>query len=234
MAPWAVRNARLTDAFVPVSTWGWAPMYHGTQVAKRMTEWRAPISAAVDDEATHHVREEFARTQGPLDTDPANAGREAVRYDRFAQHLTLEEWRGDPVGLAERGLLGLLFSVVLRLRREAAPGQPGHAPAAAGAVRRRRRASRESFRSGIRARWPALGLMLFVNAFHAIAFPHVRYMSPAIALSFAFAALPAAEILECDHAAISFSKKRVNAICKLACDTREDVSTITPMKRKVP
>jgi hypothetical protein len=40
---------------------------------------------------------------------------------------------------------------------------------------------------------PALGLILFVNVFQAVVFPHVRYMSPAIALSFVFAGLPLCE-----------------------------------------
>jgi hypothetical protein len=44
--------------------------------------------------------------------------------------------------------------------------------------------------------WPALGLILFVNLFQAVVFPHVRYMSPATALSLLFGALPLIAIAE--------------------------------------
>jgi 4-amino-4-deoxy-L-arabinose transferase-like glycosyltransferase len=188
VAPWAWRNYSLTGAFVPVSTWGWAPMYHGTQVAKRMTEWTD--LAEVDDAAMRHVHDEFRRQEGELDPRPELAGREAVRYDRFAQRLTLAEWRADPLGFVERGALGSLFAwfFVFGARLRIA-SLIVHLPIFVlfiiGVVVLARTAKPALARA-----WPALGLVLFVNAFHAVAFPHVRYMSPAIALALMFAALP--------------------------------------------
>jgi 4-amino-4-deoxy-L-arabinose transferase-like glycosyltransferase len=191
VAPWAARNFAVTGAFVPVSTWGWAPMYHGTQVAKRMTEW--VDLEGVDTAATRHVGNEYAARRPNAS---AVAGRDAagvhpaVRYDNFAREMVLEDWSSDPPGLLKRSVLGLgfcwffTFGANLRLVSLIV-----HLPLLSGFVFGVVLMARRHSEGFVRA-WPALGLIVFVNGFYAIAYPHVRYMSPAICLSFLFSALP--------------------------------------------
>jgi 4-amino-4-deoxy-L-arabinose transferase-like glycosyltransferase len=191
VAPWAARNYALTGAFVPVSTWGWPPIYFGTQVAKGMTRWVDSLSE--DAAATQHLEDLFAGQSQNGDTDSSPTFIE-VRFDRFAKTQTLAEWGSDPVGVAERAAMGLCytwfytFGSKLRLFSLAV-----HLPLfvlfVLGVVGMARR-YRESF---VRA-WPALGLILYVNVFQAVAYPHVRYMTPAIVLSFLFSGLPLIEL----------------------------------------
>lgn len=181
ITPWTVRNYSITGALVPVSTWGWAPLYHGTQVAKRMTEWVDLID--VDIAATLHVRRLF-REQNNDDLQPRD--HYAIRYDHFAKNLTLADWKNDKLGKAFRSIIGIgyawFFTFGAKLR---AVSLAVHLPLLvmfiAGAICMARR-HKEAF---IRT-WPALGLILYINLFCAISYPHVRYMSPAIALSFIF------------------------------------------------
>jgi len=187
VAPWAARNYALTGAFVPVSTWGWAPIYHGTQVAKRMNEWVDLQS--VDIAASQHVRDVFNQ-QSQNGNASESAGARAVRYDQLAKKLTLADWSSDPLGMVGRAVAGLgyawFFTFGAKLRvLSLATHLPLFVLFVLGAVTMARK-YREAF---IRA-WPALGLILFVNVFQAVAYPHVRYMAPAIALSFLFSALP--------------------------------------------
>jgi hypothetical protein len=187
VAPWVARNYPLTGSFVPVSTWGWPAIYSGTQVAKRMWDW---VDLGGEDAAAReHIQTMFLQQSRNEDLSNAGATRE-VRYDQFAKALTLADWSSDRIGVAERAAMGLgytwffAFGAKLRLLSLAI-----HLPLfvlfVLGAVTMARQ-YREAF---VRA-WPALGLILYVNVFHAVAYPHVRYMAPAIALSFLFSGLP--------------------------------------------
>ena len=191
VAPWAARNYALTGAFVPVSTWGWAPIYHGTQVAKGMTHW--VDSLGEDLGATKHLRDMFSQQSQDGDTDVTPTAGE-VRYDHFAKTQVLADWGSDPAGVVKRAAIGLgytwfyTFGAKLRVFSLAI-----HLPLfvlfVVGVVSMARR-YRESF---VRA-WPAFGLILYVNVFQALAYPHVRYMTPAIVLSFLFSGLPLVDI----------------------------------------
>jgi 4-amino-4-deoxy-L-arabinose transferase-like glycosyltransferase len=188
VGPWTLRNYSLTGAFVPVSTWAWGPIYHGTQVGKRMTEW--VDLGGVDSAATKHVHDLAVQRFGRADGSAFATSHDEIRYDQIGKDLTLEDWRRDPLGLVQRTLLGagfawfFAFDTATRLMSLVI-----HVPIfllfIIGVVMMARR-YREAF---VRA-WPALGLIVFVNAFQAVAYAHVRYMAPAIALAFVFAALP--------------------------------------------
>jgi len=187
VAPWVVRNYGLTSAFVPVSSWGWTPVYQGTQVAKRMGEWVDLMS--VDIAAKEHVQNVF-NEQLQDGNKSESAGARAVRNDQLAKKMTLADWSSDPMGFVKRAAAGLGFAWFLtfgaKLRvLSLAIHLPLFVLFVLGAVRMARK-YREAF---IRA-WPALGLICFVNVFQAVAYPQVRYMTPAITLSFLFSALP--------------------------------------------
>lgn len=191
VAPWAARNYALTGAFVPVSTWGWAPIYHGTQVAKGMTHWVDSLD--VDLTATRSLRDTFRQQSQNGDADVTPAAGE-VRYDQFAKQQTLADWRSDPVGKVERSVAGLgytwFYTFGAKLRAfSLAVHLPLFVLFVLGVVRMARRYN-ESF---VRA-WPAFGLILYINVFQALAYPHVRYMAPAIILSFLFSSLPLVDL----------------------------------------
>jgi 4-amino-4-deoxy-L-arabinose transferase-like glycosyltransferase len=195
VAPWTIRNERLTGRFVPVSAWGWAPFYHGLQCSKQMLRWADLRS--VDKEADQRRYQIVVeRLYGGDRTKAFASSREYVRHEDVARDLVLEEIRRDPVGTFARGLAGIPFAWFLTLGpKMRVVSLIIHLPLmvlfGVGTVRMRRRHP-EAFTRAL----PALGLIVFVNVFQAFLFPHVRYMSPAIALSFLFAALPLTNFIE--------------------------------------
>ncbi len=185
MAPWTLRNFRLTGDFVPVSAWGWAPFYHGLQCSKRMLQW--DDLRKIDKEAEIRRHEIVVERLYAGDRTKAfSSAREALRHEGVARDLVFEEIRRDPLGTALRAIAGVPFAWFLTL----GPKMRIVSLAIhlfllllflAGARRMARAPGQEFSRA-----WPALGLILFVNVFQAVVFPHVRYMSPAIAVSFIF------------------------------------------------
>ncbi|MGE0114242.1 MAG: ArnT family glycosyltransferase [Steroidobacteraceae bacterium] len=188
LAPWTIRNYSLTGHFVPVSSWSWGPMYQGMQVAKQANEWRD--LSQVDMDAGLYIRELTAQQLGRTEGSIFLSSNDEISYDQVAHDLTLKEWAANPLALIKRALRGLFytwffaFGTGMRLASLAI-----HLPILALFVTGAVQMSRHHGSAFIRA-WPALGLIIFVNVFYAFAFPHVRYMTPAIALSFIFAALP--------------------------------------------
>jgi 4-amino-4-deoxy-L-arabinose transferase-like glycosyltransferase len=195
VAPWTARNERLTGRFVPVSAWGWAPFYHGIQCSKQMLRWAdlRPVDKAADARRHQIVVD---RLYGGDRTKAFASSLEYVRHEDVARDLVLEEMKRDPAGTIVRGLAGIPFTWFQTLGpKMRVVSLIVHLPLmilfGLGAVRMRRRHP-EAF---VRA-LPALGIIAFVNLFQALVFPHVRYMSPAIALSFLFSALPLTDFLE--------------------------------------
>jgi len=195
LAPWTARNARLTGRFVPVSAWGWAPFYHGIQCSKRMLCW--------DDLRRVDKETEMKRYQIVVDrlyggdrTKAYASALEYVRHEDVARDLVLAEIRHDPLGFAARAALGIPFAWFQTLGpRLRILSLVLHLPLMilfVMGVRRMARFHPEAFTRAL----PALVLILFVNLFQAVVFPHVRYMSPAIALSFLFAGLPLVDFAE--------------------------------------
>jgi 4-amino-4-deoxy-L-arabinose transferase-like glycosyltransferase len=189
LTPWTARNASLTGEFVPVSAWGWAPFYHGIQVSKRMLSWG---DLAVIDKAAESQRHEIVvqTLYGGDKTKAWESPREYVRHEKVARDLVLKELRDDPLGAAGRAVVGVPFAWFQTLGpRKRLVSLILHLPLMilfVLGVLRMRRASREGFERAV----PALIVILSVNLFQAVVFPFVRYMAPAVALSFVFSGLP--------------------------------------------
>jgi 4-amino-4-deoxy-L-arabinose transferase-like glycosyltransferase len=185
VAPWAARNWQLTGRFVPVSTWGWAPFYHGIQCSKHMLSWDdlGPIDKAAS-ERRHEIV--VQRLYNGDRTKAYAAPIEYVRHEEIARELVLAELRADPLGALGRGLIGIPFTWFLAWgTTKRLMSFLVHLPImvlfVAGTLRMARRQADAFARAG-----PALWLIVFVNLFQAFVYPHVRYMSPATALSFIF------------------------------------------------
>ncbi len=182
LAPWMIRNNQVIGVPVVSSTWSWAPMYAGSTVADQITQWRD--LTALDNGAIALIGstalEVNPRTGTPMDE---------VRDNKVARDVTLAAWAADPAGFVRRAALGTVFVWFFTFDT----GMRGvslavHATVfvflVAGAVILFRR-----YRDAFWRAWPALCLIVFVNLFYAIAYPHVRYMAPAIVLSLVFAAV---------------------------------------------
>jgi len=193
-APWTARNYRLTGSFIPVSTWGWAPFYHGIQSAKRMLAWEDLERA--DREATRERhRIVVQRLYGGDSTRAYASPREYVRHEQVARSLVLQELRRDPAGAALRTLVGIPFAWFQTLGpKKRLLSLLLHLPLMflflLGLLRMHRR-DPEAFGRA----YPALVLILFVNLFQALVWPHARYMAPAVGLSFVYSAVPVLGIL---------------------------------------
>jgi hypothetical protein len=189
IAPWTIRNYQLSGSFVPVSTWGWAPFYHGVQCSKRMLAWDDLRSVDVKASEQRYATI-VERLYGGDRSKAFASAREYVRHESVARDLVLEELRANPLGAILRSAVGLPFTWFQTLgAKMRVLSLAIHLPLmilfVVGVIRMRRRHPEAFLRA-----FPALGLILFVNLFQAVIFPHVRYMSPAIALSFLYAGLP--------------------------------------------
>ena len=185
ISPWALRNYQLSGEIVTVSTWTWSPLYQGTQVSKRITEWRELKS--VDTDAMRGLR--LAYQQALEDGKwKSTSSHPEVDYDRFAQAKTMEIWREDPFGLVARSTRGLLFTWFFTFGSDLRIiSFLIHLPLLIGLIAGAVCMAREHPTAFTRA-WPALALILFLNTLQAVAFPHVRFIAPAVALSFLFSA----------------------------------------------
>jgi 4-amino-4-deoxy-L-arabinose transferase-like glycosyltransferase len=193
ISPWVLRNHQLSGEIVPVSTWTGSPLYQGTQVSKHILEWRELKS--LDTAAMRGLRQAYERaledgTWRNISTHPE------VDYDRFAKARTMDVWREDRLGVVIRSLRGLLFTWFFTYGPDLRiVSILIHLPLVLGLIGGALWMARERPDAFIRA-WPALALILFLNSLHAVAYPHVRFMAPATALSFLFSAALLAYILK--------------------------------------
>ncbi len=182
VTPWVARNWKLTQTFVPVSTWGWAAVYNGIQCSKRMLAW--VDLGRVDQESNRQRRAiVFERLYGDDVAQAYASPREYVRHEEAARDLVIEEVRGDPLGFFGRGLIGIPFTWFQTLNPKLRVISLGlHLPMmilfVIGIVALARGDPHASARL-----WPALIVILFVNLFQGFLFPHARYMAPGVALS---------------------------------------------------
>jgi len=193
VTPWTMRNYDLTGSFVPVSSWGWAPFYHGVQCSKAMLKW-ADLRKIDIDACAERERIIFEKLYDGDRTKAFTSASEFVRHEKAAKELVLDELKADPLGAMGRSLVGLVFTWFQTLgQKMRVLSLAVHLPLLILFLLGVRRMSKEHPEAFSRA-WPALGMILFVNLFQAVIFPHIRYMSPAIALSFVFSALPLIEL----------------------------------------
>jgi 4-amino-4-deoxy-L-arabinose transferase-like glycosyltransferase len=185
ISPWVLRNYQLSGEIVPVSTWTWSPLYQGTQVSKRITEWRELKS--VDTAAMRGLRLTYQQALEEGEWERASPHPE-VDYDRFAQITTLQDWSEDPLGFMLRSVRGLLFTWFFTFGAELRIiSLLIHLPLLIGFVAGAVWMARQHPKAFTRA-WPALALILFLNILQAVAFPHVRFIAPATTLSFLYSA----------------------------------------------
>jgi len=174
LLPWTARNYRISGKVVVLSTWGGAPFYHGYYVATHLATGYG--STNLDREAALEARRLIRERYTPT-------GQAVDEYyeDRIAYSLVWEKIRARPlysawiflrnVPLAWFLTYGRLTTVVSLLV---------HVPllffSLAGIVMMYRR----DHPTWIRA-LPLLLILAYFNLVHAVIYPHVRYMFPAIA-----------------------------------------------------
>lgn len=192
--PWTIRNHRLTGEFVPVSAWGWAPFYHGIKCSQGMLKWGDLRQIDIEASRTRHdivVERLYAGDRAKA----WSSAREAVRHEEVARDLVIEEIKTDPGGFVLRAIVGIPFTWFQTLgARMRIFSLAVHLPLMILFVVGARQMAKRHPDSFARA-WPALGIIAFVGLFQAAVFPHVRYMSPAISLSFIFSGFPIANLL---------------------------------------
>ena len=187
MTPWIIRNHRLTGAIVPVSTWSWAPFYHGQQCSRHMLT--GENLARIDKEASrerHHIVVE--RLYGGDRTRAYESPHDYIRHEHVARDLVLSGIREDPWGTLGHTMIGVPLSWYQTLRAEkriysAIIHLPVLLLTVLGAIRLWR-----GFRERFARIYPAILLILFFNALTALVFPYIRYMAPAVAVAFVLAA----------------------------------------------
>ncbi|MEO7774536.1 MAG: glycosyltransferase family 39 protein, partial [Steroidobacteraceae bacterium] len=109
MAPWVVRNYRLTGEIVPVSTVSWTAIYNGLQVSKHATEWRD--LAQVDVDAATYAHERFvAKFHAGNGALAYRRPIDSVHYSGLAKELVLEEWGANPARTVWHAARGTVFT----------------------------------------------------------------------------------------------------------------------------
>src|SRR5690606_6136786 len=149
--------------------------YHGVQCSKRMLAWDDLRSVDVKASEQRYATV-VERLYGGDRSKAFTSAREYVRHEAVARDLVLEELRADPSGAILRSVGGLPFTWFQTLgAKMRIVSLAIHLPLMilfGVGVLRMRRNHPEAFRRA----FPALGLVLFVNLFQAVIFPHVRYM----------------------------------------------------------
>jgi 4-amino-4-deoxy-L-arabinose transferase-like glycosyltransferase len=174
LSPWVIRNYGLTGKIIPLSTWGGSPFYQGYYLATHLGDGRTGSQLDYDGamEARGLVYERYTPVGQPIDE---------YHRDSIAYALVWEKIRARPLYscwvFVRNAVLvwfltyGSITTIVSALV---------HVPLlllAACAIPAMVKQNRETW---IRA-LPLVLILIYFNLFHAIAYPHVRYMSPVIA-----------------------------------------------------
>jgi len=151
----------------------------------------------VDKEASSERYERILqRLYGGDETKAYNSPKDYLKHEKVAQELVIEELRRDPCGAFYRGFLGIFFTwfqtlgPILRIFSLMI-----HLPLLIFFILGLFLITKRHPEVFIRA-YPALGLILYVNLFQAFVYAHVRYMAPAISLSFIFSSFVLNEIIK--------------------------------------
>jgi len=174
LLPWAIRNHRISGKVVVLSTWGGAPFYHGYYVATHLATGYG--STNLDREAALEARRLIRERYTPT-------GQTVDEYyeDRIAYSLVWEEIQARPLYSAWIFVRNLLLAWFLTYGRlTTAVSLLVHVPlllfSLAGLMIMYRHDRQVWLRSV-----PLLLILVYYNLIHAVIYPHVRYLFPAIA-----------------------------------------------------
>jgi 4-amino-4-deoxy-L-arabinose transferase-like glycosyltransferase len=174
LLPWSVRNYRLSGKVVVLSTWGGARFYHGYYVATHLAAGHGTtnLDREAAQEARRLIHERYTPTGQAVDE---------YHEDRIAYSLVGEEIQAMPFHSAWIFLRNLLLAWFLTYGQlTTAVSLLVHVPlllfSLAGIVIMYGRDRHTWIRS-----LPLLLVLAYFNLVHAVVYPHVRYMFPAIA-----------------------------------------------------
>jgi 4-amino-4-deoxy-L-arabinose transferase-like glycosyltransferase len=173
MSPWAIRNYRLTGKIIVFSTFGGAPFYRGYYLATHLGDGRSSAQLEHDgaQEGARLVSERYTPSGQPIDE---------YHQDRIAYSLVWEKIRTRPLysaGIFLRGVFLVWFltfgsvTTVMSLLV--------HTPLLLLAVYAILVMLRQDHSTGTRM-LPLVLTCAYFNLFHAVVYPHVRYIAPAI------------------------------------------------------
>jgi len=173
MSPWVIRNYKLTGRVIVLSTWGGAPFYHGYYLATHLSDgcrgFRLDHEAA--KEARHLVRERYTPIGEPIDE---------YYQDRIAYSLVWERIMARPLYSFWIFLRNMFLTWFLTYgRMTTIVSFFVHVPMLSLAAYAILVMLRRDPCAWIKML--PLGLICtYFNLFHAVVYPHVRYMSPVI------------------------------------------------------
>lgn len=183
VVPWTVRNAARSGMFIPLSTWTWAPAYHGAYFAERYfsdprSGLQLDIAANVERHAAVSVRaghlpspdeNTIAREAGEdriaaalwrsrLAAHPFQTALVAARSTVLTWFATYNKWSSVVSAAVHLPLLAVVLISLLRSRTDSA------------------------------GELVARTVVIYFTLLHALLYPHVRYLMPAIPMAIVCAA----------------------------------------------
>jgi 4-amino-4-deoxy-L-arabinose transferase-like glycosyltransferase len=174
LLPWSIRNYRLSGKLVVLSSWGGAPFYHGYYVATHLAigYGSTNLDQEAAQEARRLIRERYASTGQVVDE---------YYEDRIAYSLVWERVKARPLYSSWVFLRNLFITWFLTYGQlTTVVSFLVHVPLllfSVGAIVVMCRQDRHTLSRAL----PLLLVLAYFNLFHAVIYPHVRYMFPAIA-----------------------------------------------------
>jgi 4-amino-4-deoxy-L-arabinose transferase-like glycosyltransferase len=171
LSPWAIRNYRLTDEFVPLSTWGGLPFYQGYYLTTHLLDGRSgrELDYEAGQEAKRLVRERYTPVGQPIDE---------FYQDRIAYSLVWEKILARPLSSAWAFLRNIPLAWFLTYGRlTTIVSFFVHIPLLLLATYAVFTMSKLDVHAWIKA-LPLVLVCAYFNLFHAVVYPHARYMAP--------------------------------------------------------
>lgn len=173
MSPWIIRNYRLTGKIIILSTWGGSPFYHGYYFATHLGDGPSGLQLDHDgaQEAKHLVGERYTPSGQPVDE---------YYEDRIAYSLVLEKIKARSLYSLWIFFRGVFLTWFLTYgRATTVVSFFAHVPLLLLAAYAMVVMSKRDYDAWIKT-LPLVLIVVYFNLFHAVVYPHVRYMSPAI------------------------------------------------------
>lgn len=174
LSPWVIRNYRLTGKIIPLSIWGGSPFYHGYYVATHLGDGRSGRQLDYDGamEARRLVYERYEPVGQPIDE---------YHRDRIAYALVWEKIRAQPQYSSWMFLRNVVLVWFLTFGSTTTiVSALVHVPLLLLAGYALLVMLKQDRQTWIRA-LPLALIFIYFNLFHAVVYPHVRYLFPAIA-----------------------------------------------------